>query len=380
MNNLIFLTGATGLVGSNIIPRILRNDHTSRLVVLVRGESESDVERRLTGLLARVSPETHLCGMNSRIRVLKGDITQSNLGLSGSVYADLSTSVTHIIHSAASVQFQLPLEQARMINCCGTTNVMALAQKAMNAGRLQRVAYVSTAYVSGKRSGRIFEDELDCGQTFANTYERSKFECERHVRSLIKELPITVFRPSIIVGDSHSGKTSTFNVLYFPLKLIHRGLLRIVPGSRHTPTDVVPVDYVCEALCHLFLNTNEGIGKTFHLTAGENIAPTAGEVVDLAVDFFNEACAMRHIHPIRFVPLHIYHALQRIMRGQVRKALQLMAIYESYLCVPKSFDDSNTRKALRGTGIAPPPYKRYYQAILQYCVESNWGRQFRLAA
>ena len=380
MNNVIFLTGATGLVGSNLIPRVLRNDNTSQLVLLVRGRGERDARRRLTDLLAHVSPELVSDDVKRRITVLEGDITAERLGLPDSLYTDLSSSVTHIIHSAASVQFQLPLEEARRINVSGTSKVMQLAQHAMSAGKLQRVAYVSTAYVSGKRSGDVFEDELDCGQDFANTYERSKFESERHVRSLMKELPITVFRPSIIVGDSLSGRTLTFNVLYFPLKLIHRGLLRILPGSHHTPTDVVPVDYVCDALCHIFLNTNKGIGKTYHLTAGSSRATTAGEVVDLAVEFFNETSATRRLREVRFVPRHLYRAVARLMNGWAKKALELMSIYESYLCVQRIYSDLNTRDALRDSHIAPPLFKTYYHSILQYCVDSDWGRRPRLAA
>lgn len=377
MEKRLLLTGATGLVGGNLIARLLRSDSTMRIVALVRGKSQRDAEMRLRKVLKEVSPAPCPIGSNERLSVIQGDITSAHLGLEDASYNELAHSVTHVIHSAANVEFQLPLQTARHINCEGTRNVIALARQAKEAGSLQRFAYIGTAYVAGNRPGRVYEDELECGQRFSNTYEQSKYESECHMRELMSELPITVFRPSIIVGDSQSGKTSTFNVLYFPLRMIYRGLLRIIPGSRNTPTDVVPVDYVCEALVHIFLQAQDCSGRTYHLTAGEENATTVGEVVDLSVDYFNRHGNKSQIQPVRFVPLQLYHFAKRVMTGNVRRAGQLVSIYESYLNVHRQFNDSHTKAALTGSGIVPPSFRKYYQAILRFCVESNWGHQYR---
>lgn len=379
MNKVIFLTGATGFVGSNLIPRILKNDPTTRLVLLIRGNSDSEAEKRLDEMLWASSPEIDFNQVKKRIKVIRGDITLKRLGLSESIYARLAKEVTHIIHSAATVQFQLPLECARLVNCRGTKNVMALAQNAQEAGKLKRVAYVSTAYVSGNREGRIFEDELDCGQEFSNTYEQTKFESEKLVRGLMKKLPITIFRPSIIVGDSETGKTTAFNVLYLPLKLIYNHVVKILPGSRKTPLDVVPVDFVSDGINHIFLKTNQGIGKTYHLTAGEKKATTAGEIVDLAVDYFNQTTE-QCIPQIKFFPLDLYHTMERSPHSHSKKALQAMAIYEPYLSMERVFDNTNTCLALRGTNITPPQFKRYCQTILRYSIEADWGKRLKCAA
>jgi long-chain acyl-CoA synthetase len=380
MNKVVFLTGATGLIGGNLIPRILKNNGTTRLVVLIRGSSDDEAEQRLDNMLCALWPELDLGEAKKRIQVKRGDITLSRLGLSESSYATLASQVTHIIHSAASVKFQLPLECVRSVNFGGTKNVMALAGCAREAGKLRRVAYISTAYVSGDRSGIILEDDLDCRQQFTNTYEQTKLESERYVRGLRDQLPVTVFRPSIVVGDSRTGKTSAFNVLYPPLKLISRSAVRILPGSPDTPLDVVPVDYVTDAINHIFLKTDDGIGKTYHLTAGGQKATTTGEVVDLTIEHFNRAAAGKHIPPIQFVPLQAYRTLRQSSDKNGNRILQAMEPYQPYLCVRRTFDNTNTSSALRGTKITPPPFKEYYQNVLRYCIQTDWGKRLKCAA
>jgi len=380
MKRVIFLTGATGLVGSNLIPRILRNDWSSKLVLLVRGSSEKEAEARIDQMLCALSSEIDFELAKKRIQVVRGDITLNGLGLPKSLYRTLAKEITHIIHSAATVQFQLPLECARLVNYEGTKNVMALAKLAQEKGRLEGVGYVSTAYVSGNREGRILEDELDCGQEFGNTYEQTKFESEKYVQSLIGELPVTVFRPSIIVGDSETGRTTAFNVLYLPLKLIYRGIITTLPGSYYTPLDVVPVDFVSDAINHIFLKTNQGMGKIYHITAGENKATTTGEVVELAVDFFNQISSNGRIPQVKFVPAELCHKVMPLVRSHTRRALQAMEPYEPYLSGERLFDDTNACAALEGTNITPPLFRTYYQTTLRYSIESDWGKLLKQAA
>lgn len=374
MKKVIFLTGATGLIGGNLIPRILEGDPATRLVLLIRGNTDGEAEQRLDEILWSWLPVNDIEQAKKRIRVVRGDITLNRLGLSESLYARLAKEVTHIIHSAATVQFQLPLECARSVNLSGTKNVIALAKCAKEAGKLQRVAYISTAYVSGNRGGRILEDELDYGQQIANTYEQTKLESEKFVRALMNELPIIVFRPSIVVGDSQTGRTIAFNVLYPPLKLIYRQVVSILPGPSCTSLDVVPVDFVSDAIAHIFLKKEDGIGRTYHITAGEEKAPTTGEVVDLAINYFNRIMAKDPIPPVKFLPLQLYRAVCG------KRFLQAMEVYEPYLCVQRIFDNTNTCFALRGTKITPPPFKMYYQNMLRYCIETDWGKRLKSAA
>jgi thioester reductase-like protein len=373
MKKVVFLTGATGLIGSNLAVRILKDDPTTQLILLVRGSSEAEAENRLDQLLRISCSEIDFDQARKRITVVRGDITLRRLGLSEQLHARIASEVTHIIHSAATVQFQLPLECARVVNCDGTENVMALAKAAKNGGRLQRAAYISTAYVCGTREGTILEEELDCGQQFANTYERTKFESERLIRQSMNELPLTVFRPSIVVGDSRTGQTTAFNVLYPPLKLIRRHVVDTLPGHPQITLDVVPVDFVSAAINQICLKSDDGVGETYHLTAGEK-ATTTGEVVDLAVSYFNQVDPKQHTAPVRFLPLESFRAVCG------KRVLQALEMYQSYLCTRKTFHNANTLSALAGTDIEPPEFRNYCGAILQFCIHADWGKLSKCAA
>jgi len=380
MEKTIFITGATGFVGGNFAAHLLHTFPEARLTLLVRGSSSRQARERMLAHLRMIDPGAAAEGIEDRIEVLRGDITADHLGLTDDEYRRVAQSATHIVHCAATVEFTLPLEQARAINLGGTREVFRLAHAARESGRLSCVAYVGTAYVSGKRGGIIYEDELQAGAQFANSYEQSKFESEEYVRSEMQHLPVVIFRPSIIVGDSHTGRTTAFNVLYSPLRLISRGLVPALPGSRRTPLDIVPVDFVVEAISHILFKSGQPAGRTYHLTAGRDRASSAGEVVDLAVGHFAGHSEAESARRLLFLPMAVYRALRRLLRGRAQRACELIDIYESYLCVRRTFDNTNTRSALRDAQIAPPRFSDYCRAIFEYCIETNWGKRLSHAA
>ena len=159
-----------------------------------------------------------------------------------------------------------------------------LAERCASRGDgLDRFSYVSTAYVAGAHRGTFGEDNLDVGQSFRNSYERSKFEAERLLRERASGLPPQVLRPSIVVGDSRTGWTSSFNVLYPPLRAFAHGAIPALPARRRSPVDVVPVDYVADSVHEL---SREGPDGTFHLVAGRN-ATTVGRLMELAARRFD---------------------------------------------------------------------------------------------
>ena len=148
------------------------------------------------------------------------------------------------------------------MNVEGTRRMLEFAR---GCHRLERFSYVSTAYVAGEPGGLFREDELAVGQRFRNPYERSKFEAELALRSEGRDLPLQILRPSIVVGDSSTGRTSSFNVLYGPLKAFARGAVPAIPARRDAPVDIVPVDYVADRVHEL---ATHGPNGTFHLVAG----------------------------------------------------------------------------------------------------------------
>jgi long-chain acyl-CoA synthetase len=187
----VLLTGATGFVGREVLSRFLERDG-SHVFALVRAENDDEAAGRLPA--------------HARLTAVAGDIERARLGLADESRARLRREVTTVLHCAASVSFDMPLEDSRRVNVEGTRRVLDFAR---SCTRLERFSYVSTAYVAGE-PGRLFrEDELAVGQSFRNPYERSKFEAELALRSEGADLPLQILRPSIVVGDSSTGRTSS---------------------------------------------------------------------------------------------------------------------------------------------------------------------------
>lgn len=374
MSKVIFITGATGFVGRNMIPRLLKLENDSKLNLLIRGKSDSDVRNRFDKLVDALDKEIDSTVIRSRVSWVRGDISEKRLGLSECQFNKLAREITHIIHAAADVRFNLSLNQARNVNLNGTKNIIELASKARNRKVFQHLAYIGTAFISGKRKGIIYEDDLNSDRCFSNTYEQSKFEADCLVRASMKDLPITIFRPSIIVGDSKTGITSAFNVLYTPLKLISRGIIRYLPGSRRIKIDIVPVDFVCDSICHILFKCDDSIGKVYHLTAGRQACSTTGEVVKLSLNFFRSSRQSEKLKRVIFFPAFLTKFAMRFSSRKFTRIVQALKEYEPYLTIGKVFDNSNTLRALQDSGITVPPFREYYKELLNYCVATKWGK------
>jgi nucleoside-diphosphate-sugar epimerase len=153
------------------------------------------------------------------VEILPGDVSLLHLGLDEATYSRLAGRITHIIHTAADLRLGAPLEELRKTNLQGTANMLELARLAQRDHGLERYAHVSTAYVAGGRSGAIPEADLTGEYGFSCTYELSKFEGECLVQAAKSELPVSVFRPGMIVGASTPARSELFNTFYFPLRL-----------------------------------------------------------------------------------------------------------------------------------------------------------------
>ena len=217
--------------------------------MLVRARDDDGARERLSGR-ARAPLRRADLRPPARVRAVRGDLLEPGLGLSARDREWLIGSVDRIVHCAASISFELPLEQAREINVEGVARVLELAREIAAGGALRRMVHVSTAYVSGRHAGEFGEEDLDVGQEFRNTYERSKHEAERLLRGA-DDLPLAIARPSIVVGHRVSGWTPAFNVLYWPMRAFERGLLEEVPAREDSIVDFVPVDYVTDGIVAL---------------------------------------------------------------------------------------------------------------------------------
>jgi len=375
MNKKILITGATGFLGSNLMMRILKNESQTNLVLLIRARSDDEAKNRINMILKKMITKENFERLLSRVEILKGNIIDEKLGLSNSTYERISRETTHIIHYAASVKLNMNLEDARNVNCNGTKNIISFAKCANKFGVLERLGHISTAYVAGNRTGTIYEDEFAEEQKFANTYEQTKFEAEQLVREYISELPITIFRPSIIVGDSNTGATTSFNVLYSPLRLIYHGYLKMISGFRNTPMDVVSVDFVADSVSQILLHSHNGIGKTFHLTAGKGNTMTAGEIIDEAVEYFNQRGINTSNSEVEFCPPNLFKNAAKQLCDEAGLIIIVGKLYEAYVSIMRFFDNNKTLNELRDTLIKPKPLNIYYNNLLAYCVNTEWGKR-----
>ena len=294
----VLLTGASGFLGAQVARRLLAcTDHT--IYALIRAADSTSAAHRLSRAWWDW-PE--LAGaIGNRVQVLAGDVGQARLGLSEADYAGLVAGLTHIVHTAADLRVNAPIAELRKTNLQGTGHVLALAQAAQADHGLARYAHVSTAYVAGGRTGPVPEDALTDAYGFSCAYEFSKYEGERLVQAARADLPISVFRPGMIVGDSATGEIRTFNTLYFPLRLYLEGRLPLMPASRTQRVNLVPVDYVADAIVRLTL-APEAAGLNFHLTAPYATLPQIGELVAFGRAWAREQLGLRLPRPV-FLPL-----------------------------------------------------------------------------
>jgi thioester reductase-like protein len=356
MSDAVLITGATGFVGMEVLARYLEHSER-RVVALVRAGSDEGARSRLQSVLENLFG-ARAAAYENRVEAIASDLTSPRLGLARARCAALAGRVSSIVHSAASVSFTMPLDEARAINVEGTRRMLEFAQLACEHGGLERYGHVSTAYVAGTFDGRFREHDLDVGQDFNNTYERSKCEAEQLVHSS-GGVPFTIMRPSIVVGDQRSGWTSAFNVLYWPLRAFARGLFTAVPAIPTAPVDVVSVDYVADAVYALCSGAGQ-CGETYNLTASAD-ASTIEEIAHAASRYFK--LPLPDVVP----PAEFGSRSDALVEGS--------RAYFPYFSTSARFDNFRARAVLGPAGIAVTPLREYLDRLLDFATLSRWGKR-----
>lgn len=354
----LLMTGGTGSLGLEILPRILERDPDLTVTLLIRERAGLGVEARLEDArryLRRWAPMADA----SMVEAVAGDVTLPGLALETGASMRLRSTVTRILHLAASVKLSASLDCERATNTRGVVEVLDFAA---SCPFLDSITHVSTAYVAGDRGGLVREEELECGQGFHNGYEESKWEAERLVRERMGELPITILRPSIVVGDSRDGHIATLATIYPPIRRIASGDVRVISGEPDVRLDIVPVDIVSEAATRLaFLP--DAIGRTYHVTAGlENRIPLV-ELLTRA----ERAVGSPLSAPLRFTP-------------PIHAQAGRLAPFFAYLRTQPDFDDANLRRDLGAWAAARPHPRDYLRALFAHAFrkEREDGRCVRV--
>lgn len=238
----VLVTGFPGFIAGRLVERLAADDADATFFLLCEPRFALTALARAEAIAARIP------SFAGRFRVVPGDIRQPGLGLAPAVGDALRATVTRVWHLAAIYDLAVPASAAYAVNVDGTVHVLDLCETL----RLERLNYVSTCFVAGDRTGRVYEDELDVGQGFKNHYESTKCWAEKHVRH--RGLPTTILRPSIVVGDSVTGETAKGDGPYFVMQLLFR-MPRWAPmvdvGPSQARVNLVPVDYVVDAMARL---------------------------------------------------------------------------------------------------------------------------------
>jgi nucleoside-diphosphate-sugar epimerase len=284
---------------------------------------------------------------------VEGDITSPGLGLEGKAEARLRDRLTSAYHLAAVYDLAVTRALGMKVNVEGTRNVLELLRKAR---RFERLHYVSTCYVAGDTTGVFKEDDLDVSQGFKNFYEETKYLAEKDVAA--SGLPVTVYRPSIVVGDSRTGETAKFDGPYFTLTAMERvpsGTLFFRIGSGKNPANLVPVDYVVEAMAQL-AGAKESAGRTYHLADPHPLS--AFEVGEL---FARELGKSFNYLP---VPKGIAKALFR--PGIVQKTFGMPVETIDYFDHPCRFDTARAVHDLAARGVVCPRLPDYVGKLVEF--------------
>lgn len=355
----LFITGVTGGIGRELLKAFLERteDH---LLLLVRPKPNESQEKRVEKLLSRLNLNGN---SKDRVRVLAGDVTQPRLGLSKQDWDTAAREADEFYHAAALTNLGAAWDEAEKINLQGTNHALELAREAAHKGKLRQFFYFSTAYVAGSLTPiHSLEDGLPESPVFGNAYEATKYEAEKKVREeSAAGLPTTIFRPSIVVGDSKRGAVSEFNVIYPFLRLFAHGLLRKIPSKLDHSFNVVPIDFVVEATFAL-TRLGRTQGKTFHLVTDE--PPTLKMLLDVKEELGN-------FPPVEVVRPEDFSVEN--LNSQEREVFSTLDPYLGYLGSSLTFDTKNTREALQGSGIALPKTDRaFLRKIVDYAVERGY--------
>src|SRR3954452_24067194 len=335
------ITGFPGFIGARLVRALLDDDPELNMVALV--------EPKMADKAREQAPD--------RLEVIEGDITDRRLKLSDEDYERLTGQVMQVYHLAAIYDLAVPIQAAQAVNVDGTGNILDFC---LACDGLDRLHYVSTAYVAGERTGVVYEHELSLGQRFKNHYESTKFQAELWVRDQMDKVPTTIYRPAFVVGDSQTGETQKFDGPYYMLRVISRAKKMNTPipqfGRSAAPFNVVPVDFVIEAMTTLG-GDKELAGTTLHLVDPDPV-PSSEVLELLAKEYAGKGPGYRL--PPKMVAASLRSkAVQKAFGGAPRESIV-------YLNHPVRYDTRVATEALSRNGLRCPRVDEYVGTLVRF--------------
>jgi len=364
----IFLTGSTGYIGAHVAANLLR-DHGAALNVLVRARDVSEAEGRLwQALQLHLDFPQFYEYLQTRVRVFRGDLTEPGFGLSRDEYDRLVHTTDSVIHSAASLNRKSE-KSCLNVNLRGTLEVLTLARNAEHYHGLRRFSQVSTVAVAGKRQNEVVGEDrsIDWERSDYDPYARTKKFCEHMMRVLLPETPKTIFRPSIVLGDSRHAETTQFDMVK---AFVFLAGLPVLPFRATDKIDIVNVDFVAEAIATLHQRERPE-HDTYHLSSGIG-SQTFREITRALAAAQNKRAPV--FVPVAERPFAGSVNFLANRSGAIGKGASLMKVFMPYLVWNTVFDN---RRVTRELGKKPVPFSEYCYPLLKFSRENDFAYKYR---
>src|SRR6201993_5318616 len=359
----IFLTGSTGYLGSYLVAGLFTG-HSDRLNLLVRAKSEQEARERLwQSLQLHFTFPEFLEHLNSRVRIFRGDLTGERFGLGDDEYRALVDSTDSVLHCAASLNRKSE-KQCLNVNLRGSLEVIQLARRAHDRHGLRRYSHVSTVAVAGKRQNEVVTEDasIDWNRSDYDPYARTKKFCEHMVQQLLPDVPHTIFRPAIVLGDSRRPETTQFDMVQAFSVLASLPVLPLRPADR---IDIVPADYVGKAIVAIH-QKNSSVYSRYHLSSGTALQ-TYRELTDALAQTGGS-------HP-KYLPAlggtfvgtvnWLSHKKNNLGRGA-----SLLKVFWPYLVWNTVFDNSRVVEELDGE--TPAKFSAYAYPLLKFSRDNKF--------
>jgi thioester reductase-like protein len=359
----IFLTGSTGYIGAHVAANLL-NEHGASLNLLVRARDPHEAEERLwRGLQLHLSFPAFYEYLQTRIRVFRGDLTSERFGLSSDDYDRLVHTTDSVIHCAASLNRKSE-KSCMNVNLRGTLEVLKLGMQVDHYHGLRRFSHVSTVAVAGKRQDEIVTEDksIDWDRSDYDPYARTKKFCEHMIRQLLPEVPKTIFRPSIVLGDSRRAETTQFDMVQ---AFVFLAGLPVLPLRSKDHVDIVNVDFVADAIATLHVKEKTQF-DTYHLSSGRESQTFRQLTESLAA-----AQDKRGPLYLPFLQSPFTSAVNTLSnrKSAIGRGAALMKVFMPYLTFNTVFDNTRVTAEL---GRKPVPFSQYSYPLLKFSRETNF--------
>ncbi len=371
------VTGYPGFVAKPLLRRLLEAHPRGRFTVLVEENRKRDADDDL----GRLPPADQ-----KRVRVAVGDVAKMDLGLAG-LEIEALQGVTHVFHLAGIQSATADRALLQQVNVDGVRNTLTLARE---LPKLERFVHFSSCFVAGDRCGVILEEELDerpAGDPPATrtAYEESKTRGEKLARAAMIDLPVTIIRPSVVVGDTATGEVDRFDGVYAMGILIVTSPISVplpLPGPGLGPLHLVPVDYLTRAVCHLAVD-ERAIGKTFHVVdpnplsarrVYELVAARAGKRVPAPKSLSSSLAFSLAAHGGSALLASLasswagtlVNSIKTPGLDRVKRSVAAVEMFDRFVL----FNAANTTQLLAGTDIVCPRFDTYVDALVRFVRDS----------